>query len=328
MNFKQYLQEQQGISGWISEFGEYVQVPTLKHRDYVVDNPEKFGYPDSKDVPRLIDFIVQDGQVHISQDDRRGTGIDLPPNLSNDAFNTLKRVLQKSGKEFVWVTVEGSGVSMQTLPVQKILSLETPEQLINYATAENPTDIRQFLEDASDIPKGDRSCIVIPGRFVIPHKAHIAMFRQAWNKYDADMLVIAVVMGEKSSQDQERNPTNFKQRKEMINQVLNIPHKVIKVPSAWLGALIEASRNLNIEPKYLIAGPDRFQSYKNMERNYADEMNSNIEVIERDPIPVEGIRGTALRQAIRNGDKEEFIRMVPPQLHGWWDDLIDILELE
>lgn len=91
---------------------------------------------------------------------------------------------------------------------------------------------------------------------------------------------------------------------------------VIYVKNAY-EALEDFKHKLDIgeyEAGSLICGDDRRSNYESLIKRIPD-LNINLEVIERN-----NISGTAVRQAIVQGDKSSFVEMMPPGTDSMWED--------
>jgi len=171
---------------------------------------------------------------------------------------------------------------------------------------------------------GNKTAAVVLGRFSVLTKAHLELFKDA-SRYPVDLVVICIVMGKKSSRDKDKNPTTFQLRKEMIDAAFLFPHKVIKADTGFIGDFINTLRNLNIEPKYLIVGPDRAKGMQAQVDRYSDELNLDLTVVPAGTKVGQDVRATFARLAIRNGDKKEFMRITPRSIWSFWDKLRKIV---
>ncbi len=190
-------------------------------------------------------------------------------------------------------------------------------------------EYHQLLEQEEDaLPRGPELTTTTIGRFVIPHRIHTEMFlqleaealREGYDRFD-----IGIVHGLGTGQDELRNPTTFDQRAEMITEILRaegtrLPFGFILLRTGFLGDLVNEARRQDAEPMLLLAGPDRVNSYRR-QLQYVREMDSELQVEEFRPVGDAEVRGTLVRQAIRDDDQETFERMVPDAIHRWWQEL-------
>lgn len=183
---------------------------------------------------------------------------------------------------------------------------------------------------------GKNEVLVVPGRYSVPHLGHFELFTKSMELFGKGVkeLVIAIVMGGKSSEDKNKNPTTFEQRKQIITKGLKgSPFKVtvIQVPDAFPSGIIHRLREENKEPIVYVAGEDRFASYNAIVNKGKESWNSEMEVKK---VPMSkrkyavSPRATEVRAAIRSGDKAAYMKMMPTPLHSEFAKLKKILKEE
>jgi hypothetical protein len=180
--------------------------------------------------------------------------------------------------------------------------------------------------------KGKTPVVVVHGRYSVPHAGHFGLFDLAWKegkKAGAKKLVIVIVMGAKSSQDKEKNPTTFDERKDLINKGMKTPHDVIKVPNGFIGTIVSDLRDKGYEPVAFAGGPDREPEYKKQVEKFGDDWDLQADVIGVGANRLAGgASATKVRQAIRDNDEASFKKFMPKELHGEWENLRKILDAE
>ena len=168
--------------------------------------------------------------------------------------------------------------------------------------------------------------VLIIGRFSGFHRGHTELIRRAHLDHPDKPIIIAVVVGKKSSKDLEKNPFSFEERKEMIEKilkVLNIKAGIIQVPSAYIPDLVKLLKEEHgIDIKYVYCGADRLNSY--LQQNL-ESMGIKVVYLERntsDTDPTKSASATRVRNAVKNNDFEEFKELMPEEVDE--DTLLDI----
>lgn len=130
--------------------------------------------------------------------------------------------------------------------------------------------------------------------------------------------MILIVEGKDSSNDKERNPLTGVERERLIKKM--VPGaKTRIVYSANLSPIrfhLEKSGEYQIAE--IMAGPDRIPSYQKQLKDYADR----IEFTETPRVT----SATTVREAIRDGDEAKFKKLMPRQLWGEWDTMVQKLK--
>jgi glycerol-3-phosphate cytidylyltransferase-like family protein len=191
--------------------------------------------------------------------------------------------------------------------------------------------IEQTLLESFDIVPKDENAIpvvVVHGRYSIPHAGHLGLWDLAFKegkKKGAKKLIIAIVYGEKSSKDKDKNPTTFEERKHLIDKVLKgTPHDVIKLNNGFIGVVINELRKKGYEPIMFASGPDREDGYKSQLQKYSKEWDVNADITSVQA-RIKGASATEVRSAIRNDDRETFEKFMPKALYPEWENLKKIL---
>jgi len=163
-----------------------------------------------------------------------------------------------------------------------------------------------------------REGILVVGRFSGFHRGHVELIRRAHLDHPDMLVVIAVVVGKKSSQDLEKNPFTFEERKEMIERILDrlgIQAGIVQVPSAYIPDLVRVLREEHdIDIKYVYCGADRLSSYLKQD---LESMGVSVVYLERDTSaadPTQRASATRVRNAVRSNDYEEFKALMPEEI--------------
>lgn len=168
--------------------------------------------------------------------------------------------------------------------------------------------------------------ILIIGRFSGFHRGHVELIRRAHLDHPDKPIIIAVVVGKKSSKDLNKNPFTFEERRNMIEKILNklnIKAGIIQVPSAYIPDLVKLLKEEHsIDIKYVYCGADRLNSY--LQQNL-ESMGIKVVYLERDTSdtdPTKRASATRVRNAVKNNDFEEFKELMPEEIGE--DTLLDI----
>ena len=173
------------------------------------------------------------------------------------------------------------------------------------------------------------------GRFQPLHLGHATVIGKMKNP------VVALVKGGKTSQNKEKNPLGLKDQARMIKKAYP-KAKIIEVSTGYIPEIAMALRKQGFELSAIWAGEDRRASYvRQMDQFNAKspaekeaavtvkgptELFSNFDwnfkrTFNPDGERIGGTSATLVRNAIREGDKETFLKHMPKKLHPEWDFL-------
>lgn len=161
-----------------------------------------------------------------------------------------------------------------------------------------------------------KTCELFLGRMQPIHNGHLAIIQKMKNP------VIAIVKGDISSANKDRNPLDAEYQMSLLKKVA--PNaKVIVVPGGFLPKLItHIQETLNLRVNKIYAGADRIAGYQK-QLSRAPNIGP-IEFVETQRVT----SATAVRDAIKNGDKATFEKLVPRAIWGEWNTLRGILTEE
>lgn len=158
------------------------------------------------------------------------------------------------------------------------------------------------------------------GRFQPLHKGHATVVGRMKNP------IVALVKGGKSSQNKEKNPLSLKDQARLIKKAY--PKAiVIEVATGYIPTIALEMRKKGMNITAIWAGEDRRASYtKQLEsfdkKNPDEALNMEFKpTYNPDGARIGGTSATIVRNAIRAGDKKEFLKHMPKKLHGEWDFL-------
>lgn len=163
-----------------------------------------------------------------------------------------------------------------------------------------------------------RDGILIVGRFSGFHRGHVELVRRAYLDHPEKPIIIAVVVGKKSSEDLEKNPFTFEERKAMIEKFLErlgIRAGIVQVPTAYIPDLVKMLREEHeVNIKYVYCGTDRLSSYLKQD---LESLGVKVVYVERDDLAVDSTKrasATKLRNVLKDNNYEEFKDLMPPEL--------------
>ncbi len=173
---------------------------------------------------------------------------------------------------------------------------------------------------------------IMVGRFQPFTIGHLECLKQAAQKTGRKTMVFV----SKGSPDPKKNkPIYGDVQDEMISRIKNGYSDIIADIVYGNGAAIDinvARARLNgYEPISWVTGKDHETAYRNMVKIYGEQLklrpDFEVTILDRDPDSddVTGVSATKVREAILNGNKKEFLRMVPAELHDMYDAFREIL---
>lgn len=158
------------------------------------------------------------------------------------------------------------------------------------------------------------------GRFQPLHNGHASVIAKMKNP------VVALVKGKGSSSDKDKNPLSARDQMRLIKKA-RPGTLVVEVPNGYIPDIGEMLRQRGFELTAVYAGDDRKDSYKRQlasfnKKNPDKAFNAEIKPT-FDPTGgrIGGTSATLVRKAIREGDKETFLKHMPKKLHSEWDFL-------
>lgn len=160
------------------------------------------------------------------------------------------------------------------------------------------------------------------GRFQPFTVAHQKLVSEAQN------VVVAVVKGVKSSQDKYMNPFDFNSQAYMIEKC--VPGAlVIEVTSGYVPDIIAQLAEFGLAVRRVIAGEDRVNDYERQltRHNSLNETQLTVDMLSV-PRSTMGVSATKVRNALRNDCFEEFVTLVPEELHGDYEEMKQVVNEE
>lgn len=132
--------------------------------------------------------------------------------------------------------------------------------------------------------------------------------------------IVVIVKGKKSSSDTERNPLDEEYQKKLMQMIF--PNLEVSIsPNGFLPGILGYFRKQGKEVTKIYAGADRIASYQDAidkaNAKMPDDQKYHVTFQETERVT----SATAVRNAIKTGDKEEFEKLVPKAIWGEWDTL-------
>lgn len=163
--------------------------------------------------------------------------------------------------------------------------------------------IKEFVSEAynsSDLePKQEKEISLFAGRLQPPnlgHAAVIKLMKTEFNKSGTEPY-IAIVDGDKSSQNKKENPLSFSYRKSLVKEI-DSEVNIIKEKDGYLPRILSELRQDGLEVTIFYAGKDRMKTYKSDFKSFNDSLEDdkkfNIKFVPTDRIA----QGSDVRQAL------------------------------
>jgi len=173
----------------------------------------------------------------------------------------------------------------------------------------------EFLLSEEYAKPASRQRDLFLGRYSPFHKGHEAIVSMMSND-----PVLVIVKGSKTSQDTTKNPFDEKYQQELIRKVF--PHIEISVaPNGFLPGILGYFRKRGSEITRVFCGSDRIKGYSEAISKINQRMEPvyhyNVSFVETPRIT----SATKVREAIANGDYEQFKQLMPRQLWKEFDTM-------
>lgn len=169
--------------------------------------------------------------------------------------------------------------------------------------------------------KAEKKVELFLGRFQPLHKGHATVIGKMKNP------VVALVKGKGTSGNKDKNPLSLKDQARLIKKAY--PGTVIiEVPDGYIPEIGRSLREKGMELSAVWAGEDRRPSYERQLKSFNSKNPDeafDIQVkrtFNPDGKRIGGTSATLVRNAIRSGDKETFMKHMPKNLHSEWDFLV------
>jgi FAD synthase len=188
----------------------------------------------------------------------------------------------------------------------------SPQSLDSFLVRYNET--RRSLTEASG-----KSVELFIGRFQPLHNGHATVLGRMKNP------VVALVKGKDSGSDKNRNPLSAKDQGRLIRKV--IPGTIIiEVATGYIPDIAESLRKKGMELTAVWAGEDRKSGYERQfasynKKNPDNKFNVKLKQTFDPTGRIGGTSATLVREAIREDDKETFLKHMPKKLHSEWEFL-------
>ena len=183
----------------------------------------------------------------------------------------------------------------------------------------------------------------IVGRFQPITRLHYEIIDEARKKYSTIFVVVVnpplpskekryTKKGELRTPEKtrmEKNPFNLALRMKLIHKSFGgkiHPSRIISAENGFTPDIIDkikryVSKEKMKENIVLLAGSDRIPGYVKQLENYLGSENVSIQEITRDMDSADNVSATRVREALRDGNKEEFQSLTPQGIHSEFDNL-------
>lgn len=159
--------------------------------------------------------------------------------------------------------------------------------------------------------RGSDKVVFAVGRLNPPTRGHDVMVQQV--KDIAERLgaraMLFIVDGAKTGQDKGKNPLTGEQRVAIARRLF--PGVTIDVVGSAYDAL-EVLDLQYLEPRVWVAGSDRAAKYRKLLSS--EDLDCEVFEVDRSAGDADGVSATAARQAVLDGDMDEFSHHMPSTL--------------
>ena len=230
-------------------------------------------------------------------------------------WNRAKSIAKKEGKEEEYDYIVG--ILKKSLKMESKIYTSIEDYI---SEIEKDPERRALLEQARkwiSEAKQMKEVELFVGRFQPLHNGHATVIGKMKNP------VVALVKGGKTSTDKNKNPLSLKDQARLIKKAYP-KAMVIEVKNGYIPDIANALAEKGMKVTAVWGGEDRRAGYERQLKSY--DSKNEPQNIEFKPTFVAGQRiggtsATIVRNAIRSGDKEEFLKHMPKKLHGEWDFL-------
>lgn len=161
---------------------------------------------------------------------------------------------------------------------------------------------------------------ILSGRFSPVTQAHADIIKQISEENERG--IVFLVKGKATSKDKDVNPFDADVQLKLIEAVLPSNMTVQIIPTGFFPDEI----NKMDEKEFTIyAGSDRIETYAKWASYMEDDRVLHAKEIERTN---EDISATKVRTALREDDKLTFEAMTPNEIHGFYEELHSLVEVE
>lgn len=181
----------------------------------------------------------------------------------------------------------------------------------------------QKKQELSEIEKDGRIIAVIPGSFKPPHAGHYAMAKYLAARPEIDLVMIIVSPKERGGHSATRRISVDKvaSRKLWLLYTRNDPKIKVEIASSPspIKATFDVMEKLNPGDTLVLAMGDKEveaedKRFANAQK-YSDKLNLGVRVeVVAIPQQAEGLSGTEVRELIAGGNREEYLKTLPPHL--------------
>jgi len=196
-----------------------------------------------------------------------------------------------------------------------------PDWYYRVGANELSLDVVEEAFDLDTVPeKRSKSVELFLGRMSPPHLGHLKIIKKMKNP------VVVLIKGNETSKNKDRNPLDAKYQIKLLKKM--VPGlKIIIAKNGYLPEIISSMREAtHNEVSKVYAGDDRISDYKRQ----IDSANKKLDTARQfdiDFVKTERFTSaTKVREAIRNGNEEEFKKLMPEPVWGEWEKLRKIVK--
>ena len=207
--------------------------------------------------------------------------------------------------------------------------MEALSQILNETIVDE--GILRELEISKPL-EGAEPVNIMVGRFQPFTIGHLECLYQAKKKNGCKTIIFA----SKGDPNPKKNkPIYGELQDEMLDRIKanhsNVIADIVYGNGAAIDKNVAIARSKGYEPISWVTGQDHEAAYWNMVERYGKEIGLNpnfkMVILDRDPDSdnITGVSATRVREAIISGNKKEFLRMMPEELHDLYDGFRSML---
>lgn len=175
-----------------------------------------------------------------------------------------------------------------------------------------------FFDNNIILEKQKTTCNLIIGKFQPFHIGHYQMIK------DVDHLVMVIITGKRN----KNRPFDISHRMNWINETLTTRPYFILLEHGYIPYVVNETRKHFLEPESIICGLDREQKYSNIiaHHNSIVTENKRIDAVVRCVNPETRISATQVRKTITDNNYKEFVKLMPEQLHLYFEEMKHLMK--
>lgn len=181
---------------------------------------------------------------------------------------------------------------------------------------------KEFLNESTNPKQGKKPVNIMVGRFQPFHIGHYMAAKELYDQNSHDVVIVSVVSKGKGKGTSFSQDIYDKMMKKLIKDT---PFIIDSIEISYVAFDTQLFANLRpkYEPVLLGAGEDRVDSYINQMNSFRIKKGNSLNMREDFDIfqTKRSTSGTKVREYIKNGDRKNFEKLMPPSLRNFWPEL-------